>query len=134
LRSIILAMRVRSKWTLNFANLRNRSVGYGNPRALPSSAVAGRGGPIGANARMAGGVGRVSGRFGLSPISGLIAQAVIREPLAFVAPRDDIIAAERATMDLGDALDLPLILPGRPHALRQEVEFAASKFRAPDIG
>ncbi len=69
--------------------------------------------------------------FGGSPISGLIAQAVIREPLAFVAPRDDVIAAGRATMDLGDALDLPLILPGRPHALREEVEFAARKLRRP---
>jgi LysR family nitrogen assimilation transcriptional regulator len=67
--------------------------------------------------------------FGKAPLPGLVAQAVMREPLAFIAPRGDKLAAGRTTMDLGDALVLPLILPGRPHGLRAEVELAASKLR-----
>ncbi len=69
--------------------------------------------------------------FGDAPLPGLVAQAVMREPLAFIAPRDDTLAAGRTTMNLGDALVLPLILPGRPHGLRAEVELAASKLRLP---
>src|SRR5258706_2054665 len=68
---------------------------------------------------------------GFAPLPGLVAQAVMREPLAFIAPRDDTLAAGRTTMNLGDALVLPLILPGRPHGLRAEVELAASKLRLP---
>ena len=67
--------------------------------------------------------------FGKAPLPGLVAQAVMQEPLAFIAPRDDTLVARRATMDLRDALVLALILPGRPHGLRAEVELAAGKLR-----
>jgi LysR family nitrogen assimilation transcriptional regulator len=67
--------------------------------------------------------------FGDVPLPGLVAQAVMRELSTFIAPRNDIVAAGRTGMDLSDALDLPLILPGRAHGLRYEVELAASKLR-----
>ncbi len=63
--------------------------------------------------------------FGDAPLPGLVAQAVMREPLAFIAPRDDTLAAGRTTMNLGDAL----VLPQRTRGKRSRVAITKGTVR-----
>lgn len=73
--------------------------------------------------------------FGETPSPGLATRFLARESLCLVGPRGgagegagDESAAE---IELDRALDLPLILPGRPHGVREEVERAALLRRRP---
>jgi LysR family transcriptional regulator, nitrogen assimilation regulatory protein len=63
--------------------------------------------------------------FGAKDMGGLNTEFVAREQLHLVGPADDPLLRERAAIPFAEALALPLILPGRPHGLREEVEHAA---------
>lgn len=63
--------------------------------------------------------------FGAKDMAGLSAEFVAREALHLVGPADDPLLAGRAAIPFAEALALPLILPGRPHGVREEVEHAA---------
>jgi LysR family transcriptional regulator, nitrogen assimilation regulatory protein len=72
--------------------------------------------------------------FGVEHPPGLTTHFVARERLGLVGPKDSPLLAGRGAIDLDEALGLPLILPGRPHGVRVEVErAAASKRRTPDV-
>ncbi len=63
--------------------------------------------------------------FGAKDMGGLNTEFVAREQLHLVGPADDPLLRGRAAIPFAEALALPLILPGRPHGLREEVEHAA---------
>ncbi|AWK90090.1 LysR family transcriptional regulator [Azospirillum thermophilum] len=63
--------------------------------------------------------------FGAEDMSGLTAEFVARETLHLVGPLADPLLAGRRAIPFAQALDLPMILPGRPHGVREEVERAA---------
>jgi LysR family nitrogen assimilation transcriptional regulator len=69
--------------------------------------------------------------FGEDPPPGLAVRFLARESLCVVGPGDCLILGGRAEIDLDSVLDLPLILPGRPHGVREEVERAALARRRP---
>lgn len=72
--------------------------------------------------------------FGADLPAGLAAETLARERLCLVAPAGDAGLAGRGDITLDEALDHPLILPGRPHGVREEVEAAAARRRkAPRI-
>lgn len=62
--------------------------------------------------------------FEVDDIPGLATEFIGREALRLVAQREDPLVQARETVSLGETLSLPLILPGRPHGLREEVERA----------
>lgn len=63
--------------------------------------------------------------FGAEHPPGLAGRFIARERLALVVPRGDIALTRQRAASLEDVLALPLILPGRPHGVRAEVERAA---------
>ncbi|MBP2299265.1 LysR family transcriptional regulator [Azospirillum picis] len=63
--------------------------------------------------------------FGTRNMAGLETEPVAREKLHLVGPADDPLLRDRAAIPFAEALALPLILPGRPHGVREEVEHAA---------
>ena len=63
--------------------------------------------------------------FGSEHPPGLAARFIARERLALVTAKGDAIAEGRREIELARVLELPLILPGRPHGVRSEVERAA---------
>ncbi len=63
--------------------------------------------------------------FGAKDMGGLNTEFVAREQLHLVGPADDPLLRGRAAIPFAEALALPLILPGRPHGVREEVEHAA---------
>lgn len=71
--------------------------------------------------------------FGETPSPGLATRFLARESLCLVGPRGGEGEGEDpdAEIELDRALDLPLILPGRPHGVREEVERAALLRRRP---
>lgn len=72
--------------------------------------------------------------FGADRMEGLETVAVAREGLTLTAPQGDPLMAERTPIPFGTVLGLPLILPGRPHGVREEVERAALLLdRTPDV-
>lgn len=62
---------------------------------------------------------------------GLAAEEVARERLRLVLPPGDERFAGRDRLTLAELLALPLILPGRPHRLREELESAALLLHRP---
>ena len=68
--------------------------------------------------------------FGAEQPPGLATRFVARERLGVVAARNSAVTAGRESMDLADVLALPLILPGKPHGVRAEVERAAALLRS----
>jgi LysR family nitrogen assimilation transcriptional regulator len=67
--------------------------------------------------------------FGAEGVPGLATEFIACETLSLVAPLDDPLIAGRAQVDLNDILHLPMILPSRPHGVREEVEQAALRVR-----
>lgn len=67
--------------------------------------------------------------FGVELPPGLAAETLARERLCLVAPAVAPGLASRAEITLDEALEHPLILPGRPHGVREEVEAAAARRR-----
>lgn len=63
--------------------------------------------------------------FGADGIPGLTTQFVARETLSLAMPLGDRLAQGRSSISLNEILDLPLLLPSRPHGVRLEVEQAA---------
>lgn len=63
--------------------------------------------------------------FGSEHPAGLATRFIARERLALVATRGDLLLEGCHDIDLTRVLTLPLILPGRPHGVRAEVERAA---------
>jgi len=68
--------------------------------------------------------------FGAEPTPGLSTQFLARESLCLVGPRDDALMQGDA-IEMDQVLDLPLIMPSRPHGVREEVERAATIRRRP---
>ena len=68
--------------------------------------------------------------FGAEETGGLETELVARESLHLVGPVDDPLLRGRTSIPFAEALALPLILPGRPHGVREEVEHAALLARA----
>ncbi|MBK1839054.1 LysR family transcriptional regulator [Azospirillum sp. YIM B02556] len=68
--------------------------------------------------------------FGAKEMAGLETEPVARERLHLVGPADDPLLQGRGSIPFAEALALPLILPGRPHGVREEVEHAALLARA----
>jgi LysR family transcriptional regulator, nitrogen assimilation regulatory protein len=72
--------------------------------------------------------------FGAEDAPGLILEPVARDCLALLGPKDHPIMAGAGHVQFAQVLDLPLILPGRPHGVREEVEkSAASAGRSPNV-
>jgi hypothetical protein len=67
--------------------------------------------------------------FGAEGVPGLTTEFIARETLSLVAPLKDPLVVGRSQVDLADILDLPMILPSRPHGVREEVEHAAMRVR-----
>lgn len=64
--------------------------------------------------------------FGAEGVPGLASEFIAEEYLQLAAPPGDPLAARGAAgVDLAEVLPLPLILPSRPHGVREEVEQAA---------
>ncbi|WP_207458215.1 LysR family transcriptional regulator [Azospirillum sp. SYSU D00513] len=63
--------------------------------------------------------------FGDEPAGGLETEPVVRERLGLVAPLGDPLLAGRDSIGVAELARLPLILPGRPHGVREETERAA---------
>lgn len=63
--------------------------------------------------------------FGVEDMSGLVTEFVAWERLHVVGPLADPLFVGRTAIGFADVLTLPLILPGRPHGVREEVERAA---------
>lgn len=64
--------------------------------------------------------------FGAEGIPGLTSEFIAEEYLSLVVPATDPLAHHApAGVDLSEVLPLPLILPSRPHGVREEVEQAA---------
>ncbi|CAA7616549.1 Transcriptional regulator [Candidatus Terasakiella magnetica] len=68
--------------------------------------------------------------FGAEHPPGLATRFIARERLALVGAKDDALLAGRKQVELDFVLGLPLILPGRPHGVRSEVERAAAQRKA----
>lgn len=68
--------------------------------------------------------------FGAEPAPGLTTQFLARESLCLVGRRDDALM-QGAAIEMDQVLDLPLIMPSRPHGVREEVERAATIRRRP---
>ena len=72
--------------------------------------------------------------FGAELPTGLSSTFLAREDLCLVAPKDAPETAGLPRVSMDRVLDLPLILPGRPHGVREEVERAAAiRRRRPDV-
>ncbi|MCR6631911.1 MAG: LysR substrate-binding domain-containing protein [Magnetospirillum sp.] len=69
--------------------------------------------------------------FGTDPPPGLAADFLARESLCLVGPRDSEVTQGRSEIAMDEVLDLPLIMPSRPHGVREEVERAATIRRRP---
>lgn len=70
--------------------------------------------------------------FGTEFPRGLTAEFLARESLCLVGRGDGRVAAQGIEMDR--VLDLPLIMPSRPHGVREELERAAAiRRRAPNV-
>lgn len=65
--------------------------------------------------------------FGSAPLSGISKELLAREQLNLVGAEGAEAVSSCGEMSLSAVFDLPLILPGRPHGLREEVERAASR-------
>lgn len=65
--------------------------------------------------------------FGDQAIPGVSKTLLGTEHLQLIGPRNASAISDSRTITRADLFSLPLILPGRPHALREEVERAASK-------
>lgn len=65
--------------------------------------------------------------FGSDIISGISKELLAREHLNLVGAEGAEAVSSCSEMPLSALFDLPLILPGRPHGLREEVERAASR-------
>ncbi len=63
--------------------------------------------------------------FGAEAPPRVATQFLATEGLSLVAAGQDPSLADRDRIDMDEALELPLILPGRPHGVREEVERAA---------
>lgn len=68
--------------------------------------------------------------FGAEEMGGLETELVARESLHLVGPADDPLLHGRKSIPFAEAMALPLILPGRPHGVREEVEQTALLARA----
>ncbi|ALG72361.1 transcriptional regulator [Azospirillum thiophilum] len=68
--------------------------------------------------------------FGAKDMGGLETEPVAQEKLHLVGPADDPLLRGRSAIPFAEALALPLILPGRPHGVREEVEHAAMLARS----
>lgn len=72
--------------------------------------------------------------FGSQPSYGIDAEFVAREKLCLVTRADNPAFRCCETIEMDRVLELPLILPGRPHGVREEVERAAAERRlAPKV-
>lgn len=69
--------------------------------------------------------------FGAEPTPGLTTQFLARESLCLVGPKDDALIRHATAIEMDQVLDLPLIMPSRPHGVREEVERAATIRRRP---
>lgn len=69
--------------------------------------------------------------FAADDVAGLVQEELARERLRLVGRRDDPFFAGRKTVRLAEIPELPLILPGRPHGVREEAERAALIARRP---
>ncbi|WP_291719452.1 LysR substrate-binding domain-containing protein [Magnetospirillum sp. 64-120] len=69
--------------------------------------------------------------FGAEPPPGLTTHFLARESLCLVGPHDDPALSGDTTIEMDQVLDLPLIMPSRPHGVREEVERAATIRRRP---
>lgn len=69
--------------------------------------------------------------FGAEPSPGLTAQFLARESLCLVGPRECELMRDQTKIEMDQVLDLPLIMPSRPHGVREEVERAAAIRRRP---
>lgn len=63
--------------------------------------------------------------FGTEAPVGVATQPLAHEGLSLVCPIDDTGLAGESRIDMDRVLELPLILPGHPHGVREEVERAA---------
>ncbi|MFA6022334.1 MAG: LysR substrate-binding domain-containing protein [Rhodospirillales bacterium] len=69
--------------------------------------------------------------FGIEPPAGLTAEFLARESLCLVAAKNSPDMRGRDRIDMESVLTLPLIMPSRPHGVREEVERAATIRRRP---
>lgn len=72
--------------------------------------------------------------FGAELPPGLTSHFLVRESLCLVGPRDGEVMKGRAEIEMDQVLDLPLIMPSRPHGVREELERAAAlRRRKPNV-
>lgn len=72
--------------------------------------------------------------FGAEPPPGLTTHFLACESLCLVGPRDDPLMQGRSSIEMDKVLDLPLIMPSRPHGVREELERAATiRRRQPNV-
>lgn len=69
--------------------------------------------------------------FGSEAPPGVSADFLVRESLCLVGPRDDDPLQAKQSVEMDRVLDLPLIMPSRPHGVREELERAATIRRRP---
>lgn len=69
--------------------------------------------------------------FGAEPPAGVTAEFLVRESLCLVGPLAGGWVPDGASIEMDRVLDLPLIMPSRPHGVREEVERAATIRRRP---
>lgn len=69
--------------------------------------------------------------FGAEPLAGVAARFLARESLCLVGARGAAALAGDGAIAMDAVLDLPLIMPSRPHGVREEVERAAAIRRRP---
>jgi LysR family nitrogen assimilation transcriptional regulator len=69
--------------------------------------------------------------FGADPLSGLMTEFLARESLCLVGRHGCEAMLSHERIDMDRVLDLPLIMPSRPHGVREEVERAATIRRRP---
>lgn len=69
--------------------------------------------------------------FNAEGVPGLVLRPVASERLHLVAPAGDALLRDRKAIPFETAAELPLILPGRPHGLREELEAVAARARRP---
>jgi LysR family transcriptional regulator, nitrogen assimilation regulatory protein len=69
--------------------------------------------------------------FGVDEAPGLVREELAKERLRLVGRRDDPFFSGRDSVRLAEIPALPLVLPGRPHGVREEAERAALIARRP---
>ncbi|MBF0325818.1 MAG: LysR family transcriptional regulator [Alphaproteobacteria bacterium] len=69
--------------------------------------------------------------FAAQPPPGLATEFLVRESLCLVGPQGAEIMASHRPIEMDRVLDLPLIMPSRPHGVREELERAATIRRRP---